>query len=162
MQRLLVLSHFLDQRGRWVKKRGRRTDGWFGAAERKQAGSSCHSPLPEIVRSWVRKLSWTCDSERVVWAKRWYLGPLSTHKTQKPEVFQKWRTVISSVLLCNSHPLRPTYCTEGTGSRSGDAPPLLTGLPGPDSMAARSFFPADRPSEELSLLASFLGVLPVE
>lgn len=29
-------------------------------------------------------------------------------------------------------------------------------------MAARSFFPAERPSEELSLLASFLGVLPAE
>lgn len=29
-------------------------------------------------------------------------------------------------------------------------------------MAARSFFPAERPSDELSLLASFLGVLPAE
>lgn len=51
---------------------------------------------------------------------------------------------------------------DGTGSRRGDAPPLLTGLHGPGSMAARSFFPADRPNEELSLLASFLGVLPAE
>ena len=55
-----------------------------------------------------------------------------------------------------------TYGTEGTGSRRGAAPPLLTGLHGPGSMAARSFFPADRPREELSLLASFLGVLPAE
>lgn len=55
-----------------------------------------------------------------------------------------------------------THATEGTGSRRGAAPPLLTGLHGPGSMAARSFFPADRPSEELSLLASFLGVLPAE
>lgn len=55
-----------------------------------------------------------------------------------------------------------TYATEGTGSKRGAAPPLLTGLHGPGSMAARSFFPADRPSDELSLLASFLGVLPAE
>lgn len=58
--------------------------------------------------------------------------------------------------------LNETYGTEGTGSRRGAAPPLLTGLHGPGSMAARSFFPADRPSDELSLLASFLGVLPAE
>ena len=57
---------------------------------------------------------------------------------------------------------KQTYGTEGTGSRRGAAPPLLTGLHGPGSMAARSFFPADRPSEELSLLASFLGVFPAE
>lgn len=29
-------------------------------------GWGCHSPLPEIVRSRVRKLSWMCDSDRVV------------------------------------------------------------------------------------------------
>lgn len=55
-----------------------------------------------------------------------------------------------------------THATEGTGSRRGDAPPLLTGLQAPGSIAARSFFPAERPSDELSLLASFLGVLPAE
>lgn len=33
---------------------------------RRQIDGGCHSPLPEMVRSCVRKLSWTCDSDRVV------------------------------------------------------------------------------------------------
>lgn len=65
-------------------------------------------------------------------------------------------------MLSFAEGINDTYGTEGTGSRRGEAPPLLTGLHGPGSMAARSFFPAERPKEELSLLASFLGVLPAE
>lgn len=30
------------------------------------SGRDSHSPLPEMVRSCVRKLSWMCDSDRVV------------------------------------------------------------------------------------------------
>lgn len=50
---------------------------------RTQIDGGCHSPLPEMMRSCVRKLSWTCDSDSVVWAKRWYFGPLSTHKSEE-------------------------------------------------------------------------------
>lgn len=50
---------------------------------RTQIDGGCHSPLPEMMRSCVRKLSWTCDSDNVVWAKRWYFGPLSTHKSEE-------------------------------------------------------------------------------
>lgn len=48
----------------------KRTDGCFGRERRKmarrQTDEGCHSPLPEMVRSCVRKLSWMCDSVRVV------------------------------------------------------------------------------------------------
>jgi len=55
-----------------------------------------------------------------------------------------------------------TYGTEGTGSRSVAPPPLLVGLQAPGSKPAFIFFPVDLPRDELSLLASFLGVLPAE
>lgn len=46
------------------------TDGRSGGGSREparaQSDGGRHSPLPEIVRSCVRKLSWTCDSDRVV------------------------------------------------------------------------------------------------
>lgn len=55
-----------------------------------------------------------------------------------------------------------THGTEGTGSRIVAPPPLLVGLQAPGSMAALNFFPDDLPRDELSLLASFRGVLPAE
>lgn len=33
---------------------------------RRQIDEGCHSPLPEMERSCVRKLSWMCDSDRLV------------------------------------------------------------------------------------------------
>lgn len=48
---------------RCKEKRERRTWMWRRKAA---AGAVTHSPLPEIVRSCVRKLSWMCDSDRVV------------------------------------------------------------------------------------------------
>lgn len=68
------------------KTNKKQTDGQCGRGKwmmvRRQIDGGCCSPFPEMVRSCVRKLSWMCDSDRVVWARRWYLGPLSTHKRQ--------------------------------------------------------------------------------
>lgn len=61
----------------WIKKKKE----WQMVDVAEESGAwGCHSPLPEIVRSCVRKLSWMCDSDRVVWANRWYLGPLTTQE----------------------------------------------------------------------------------
>lgn len=47
-------------------------EGWRESDEaaveegERQIEGGCRSPLPEMVRSCVRKLSWMCDSDRVV------------------------------------------------------------------------------------------------
>lgn len=51
--------------------RTRDIDGWMdglidGCMAERQIDGGCRSPLPEMARSCVRKLSWMCDSDRVV------------------------------------------------------------------------------------------------
>lgn len=54
----------------WEKGQEKRQMADLAREKRKmvmrEIDGGCHSPLPEMVRSCVRKLSWTCDSDRVV------------------------------------------------------------------------------------------------